>query len=134
SPRIMDEGSVTKTGAGTLELWGYNTYSSGTAIQQGALLGDSASFGTGPISISSGASLIFQQNVAGEFGSNVTGLGNLRKTGTADLKLSGANNISGSVAIEGGKLQVNGNIAGSVTVSPGATLGGNVNIGGNVTG
>jgi autotransporter-associated beta strand protein len=55
---IMGAGTVLKGGPGTAVLSGNNFYSGGTNLVEGTLLaGSSTAFGTGPIAISSGATL-----------------------------------------------------------------------------
>jgi len=53
-------GSLTKTGSGTLTLSGANTYTGGTTISAGTIFANNASgsvFGTGPVTVASGATL-----------------------------------------------------------------------------
>ncbi len=57
---LAGTGSLTKTGAGTLTLTGANTYSGGTTIGAGTvIIGNSSgsAFGTGDVTVSSGATL-----------------------------------------------------------------------------
>jgi len=58
-------------------------------------------------------------------------VGSLTKTGLGTMVLSGANTYSGLTRVQGGKLTVNGSIAGALQVDSGATLGGSGTIGGN---
>jgi len=135
SSNITGDGSLTKTGAGTLELWGYNYYSRGTSIEQGVLLGDRVSFGTGPITVNSGAAIHFRENgSSGEFAPIISGAGALIKDGVSTLTLSGTHAYTGGTTINGGKLLVNGSVAGPVIVNSGGILGGSGTINGNVSG
>jgi fibronectin-binding autotransporter adhesin len=55
---IMGAGTVFKRGTGTVVLTGNNFYSGGTNLAEGTLLaGSNTAFGTGPVAISSGATL-----------------------------------------------------------------------------
>ncbi len=132
SANIVGAGALTKSGAGNLNLWGFNSYSGGMTIAQGTLTGDSASFGTGPITVASGASIIFQQNVNGAFSSPISGMGGLVKSGSGSLTLTGNNSYSGGTIINAGKLVNNGSVAGPVTITSNGTLGGGGTINGNV--
>jgi autotransporter-associated beta strand protein len=61
-------------------------------------------------------------------------LGNLFKSGTGTLTLSGANTYYGLTTVNQGKLFINGSTAASdITVASGATLGGSGTLGGNAT-
>lgn len=62
----------------------------------------------------------------------VSGTGSLALSG-GQLTLSGANTYTGRTWVHGGKLVVNGSLAGALTVETGATLGGSGNISGNTT-
>jgi autotransporter-associated beta strand protein len=62
--------------------------------------------------------------------------GEITKTGSGTLLLSGANTYTGTTTVNNGTLVVNGsisNLAGNVTVGAGATLAGNGTIGGDTT-
>lgn len=66
----------------------------------------------------------------------VGGAGDLNKTGAGALTLAGANTYTGTTEVAAGSLFVTGDSSlatGAVTVASTATLGGNGNIGGNVT-
>lgn len=122
---------VTKIGAGTLILTGENTYAGGTEINEGRVIGNSRTFGTG--SIVNLGELIFQQDIDGIFGQGIGGSGALNKTGVGKLTITGDNAITGTTQVAQGMLQVDGNLGGSlVTVASGARLGGNGTIGGLV--
>jgi autotransporter-associated beta strand protein len=66
---------------------------------------------------------------------NPVGVGNLYKSGSATLTLTGSNTYSGTTAVAAGKLLVDGTNSGSgaVSVSSAATFGGIGSVGGNVT-
>lgn len=155
---VLDgDGRLNKTGAGKLTLSGANTYAGGTAVQAGTLTaGASQVLGTGPLNVSSGATLDlngYAQSVAALTGAGdvrlgsatlalgsgnsstlfsgaVSGAGGLRKQGTGALTLSGISTYTGTTQIDAGSLVVNGSIANSaVTVGSGARLGGSGTVG-----
>jgi outer membrane autotransporter protein len=99
---ISGSGSLAKAGAGTLTLSGTNTYSGGTTITAGRLVGNSASL---PGDIVNNAQLEFNQAADGTSSGAISGSGSLIKTGTGTLILSGANTYSGSTTVDQGTLQ-----------------------------
>jgi outer membrane autotransporter protein len=116
---------LAKTGRGTLVLSGANSYGGGTSIQQGAVVGNSGTFGSGGISIAANAQLIMDQGVEGSFGSGISGAGTFIKQGAGRLILGGSNPLTGGTFVTAGVLQVDGGLGGSpVTVRTGGTLGG----------
>jgi fibronectin-binding autotransporter adhesin len=131
-------GSISGTGSvtiedGVVEFMQSNSYSGGTTITGAALVGDSTSI-QGDILVNSGAAVDFFQFVDGTYAGDLTGSGTFYKLGTASLTLTGNNTFSGSTNLQEGRLVVNGVLNGEVSVSQGATLGGNATFGGNVIG
>jgi outer membrane autotransporter protein len=98
---ISGDGGLTKTGTGTLTLTGANSYTGGTTVEAGRLIGDTGSL-TGSI-VNDGA-VEFAQGSDGSFGGTVTGTGALIKSGTGTLTLTGANSYTGGTTVEAGKL------------------------------
>ncbi|WP_439533391.1 autotransporter domain-containing protein [Polymorphobacter sp.] len=128
---LVGSTGVTKIGEGTLVLTGVNTYTGGTVIEEGTVIGNSRTFGTG--GIANDGTLIFNQSFDGSFGSGISGEGSLTKTGTGRLIVTGTNTLTGATAVNQGLLQVDGNLGSSVvTVNTGARLGGVGTIGGLV--
>jgi len=108
---IAGTGSVTKSGFGALFLAGANTYSGGTIVSGGSLIGTTASLQGG---IQNNAQVVFSQNTNGTYAGAMSGTGSLVKLGAGTLTLSGANSYSGGTAIAGG---------GAVAVATDAALG-----------
>jgi autotransporter-associated beta strand protein len=107
-------GSLVKTGAGTLELDGANTYTGSTTISQGTLaLGASAALVSPNITIASGATL--------DVGAMSSGL-----TLPANAVLKGSGTINGSLTDNSGtSIQPGGNgVAGTLTITTNLTLNG----------
>jgi autotransporter-associated beta strand protein len=91
-------GRLAKLGPGTLTLTGTNTYSGGTSVDGGALIGTTSSL-QGPIANNS--LVVFDQAADGVYNGAMSGTGTLAKMGTGFLMLTGANTYSGGTLIAG---------------------------------
>ena len=141
---IAGSGGLTKTDLGALILSGNNTFTGGL-ILNGGLLGVSADANLGDPTnglLFTGGGLaatssftshrLFDFSGAGGIatGSGVTltltnalsGAGALAKTGTGVLDLTGASSYNGALSLNGGILQLDGSIAGTIAVGNGAKL------------
>lgn len=95
---VTGPGRISKSGDGRLSLSGVNDHTGGTFIQDGTLALEAANL-LGPIE--NNATLHFEQNVDGVFGGNISGSGQLIKSGPGLLRLSGTNSYSGGSTISG---------------------------------
>ena len=115
---VIQDGSgkvnLVKDGAGTLQLSGTNTYSGVTAVVDGTVqITGSGTLGAGnyggAIALSSGGTLEYWSNKMQTFSGDVSGGGNLTKTGTsATLTLSGANTYTGTTTVTAGTIYLTG--------------------------
>ena len=130
---ITGTGGLGKSGTGTLTLSGYNTYTGGTDVAEGALdVTSTGTLGRGDLNVASGASVTLgnaAQTVTGLTGAgNVTldgtsltiddggtdhafdgvlsGSGDLTKSGSGTQMLSGDNTYAGGTTITAGTLQI----------------------------
>jgi len=94
-------GSLTKTGTGVLALRAPNSYSGGTRILGGTLLGDTTSLQG---NIENNATLIFDQITSGTFAGSISGTGWLVKQNNGALTLTGSNSFTGGTWASGGTL------------------------------
>ena len=101
---ISGTGSLTKSGTSTLTLTGANSYSGGTTVSAGTLLGNSTSLQG---DIVNNSTVAFNQTVAGTYAGTMSGTGRLTKSGTGILILTGANTYSGGTTVSAGTLQGN---------------------------
>ncbi|EPZ9323245.1 autotransporter-associated beta strand repeat-containing protein, partial [Salmonella enterica subsp. enterica] len=115
-----DGQSLTKTGAGTLILNAENTYTGGTTISGGTLVATNVeALGTGDVTDNATLEL----NTGGDFTNNISGSGQVVKSGDETLTLSGANSYTGGTTISGGTLVAsNVEALGSGDVTDNATL------------
>jgi fibronectin-binding autotransporter adhesin len=105
---------------GTESLTGANTYTGGTMINAGTLKGNTVSLQG---NIVDNGNLEFDQASDGIYAGVLSGAGNFTKSGSGMLVLNGQNSFSGVTSIAAGTLEV-GDAA-----TPGASLGGAVNVG-----
>ncbi|BCH24969.1 outer membrane autotransporter barrel domain-containing protein [Mesorhizobium sp. L-8-3] len=98
---ISGTGALTKAGAGALTLSGANTYTGGTTISAGTLIGNTTSLQG---DFANNAALTFDQGTAGTFAGVISGTGTLTKAGAGALTLTGANTYTGGTTISAGTL------------------------------
>ncbi|EMA3546876.1 fibronectin-binding autotransporter adhesin ShdA [Salmonella enterica] len=99
-----DGSKLTKQGVGTLILSNTGNDYGDTVIDGGILAAkDAASLGTGDVTIAESATLALSQ---GTLDNNVTGEGQIVKSGSDELIVTGDNNYSGGTTISGGTLTV----------------------------
>ena len=126
--------ALVKQGNGVMVLSGNNSYTNTTTISAGTLqVGNGGTSGTlGSGSVANNSSLVFNRsdNYGGSISNAISGSGSLTVMG-GSLTLSASNSYLGLTRVQGGKLSVNGSIAGALQVDSGATLGGSGTIGGN---
>ncbi|EAM5214682.1 autotransporter-associated beta strand repeat-containing protein [Salmonella enterica] len=117
---ISGSGQVVKSGDETLTLSGSNTYTGGTLISDGTLVATSVdALGTGDVTNNATLEL----NTGGDFTNNISGSGQVVKSGDETLTLSGANSYTGGTTISGGTLVAsNVEALGSGDVTNNATL------------
>ncbi|MFD1474728.1 beta strand repeat-containing protein, partial [Ancylobacter polymorphus] len=116
---ISGDGSISKTGAGTLLLTGANTYSGGTSVNAGTLAGTTTSLQG---DIVNNASLVFDQTTNGTYSGALSGYGSLTKTGTGTVTLTASNSsYTGAVTISAGTLALSG--SGSLSTASSVTVG-----------
>jgi autotransporter-associated beta strand protein len=120
---ITTNGGLEKVGGAALTLLGTNTYSGGTTVTEGTLIGNTESLQG---NIVNNAEVIFDQTDTvgpGEYAGNLSGIGNVTKTGTEDLTLSGSNSYTGTTDVQEGRLIGDAEaIPTDVSVSSGATV------------
>ena len=129
---ISGTGSLTKAGAGILNLRGVNTYTGTTMLSAGTLqIGDGTVGNDGSIATSSGivnnGALIYNlsSTATRTYGNVISGTGSLTKAGGGILTLSGSNAFSGGVNLNAGELIISNSNAlssGTLNIAGGTTL------------
>ncbi|MEH3144174.1 MAG: autotransporter domain-containing protein [Methylobacterium frigidaeris] len=147
---VRPQGSL--VGNGTVTLTGINTYTGGTTLNNGVLaissdrnLGDASGGLTlrGGVlqttaaldirrAVTLGGQATIQTDAATTLAGTVGGGGSLTKSGASSLTLSGVLSYGGPTFVQAGSLYVNSELASSVTVGSGATLGGHGRVSGDV--
>ncbi|MDO3825040.1 autotransporter-associated beta strand repeat-containing protein [Salmonella enterica] len=98
---ISGSGQVVKSGDKMLTLSGANSYSGGTLISDGTLVASNVeALGTGDVTNNATLEL----NTGGDFTNNISGSGQVVKSGDETLTLSGSNTYTGGTIISGGTL------------------------------
>ena len=101
---ITGSGGLTKQGLGVLTLTGNNSYSGGTTVSAGALVGNSSSLQG---NILNNASVVFNQSGAGIYAGMMSGSGSLTLQGGGLLNLTGTNTYTGGTSVSGGLINFN---------------------------
>ncbi len=130
---VSGTGVLVQDGIGTTTLTAANTYTGGTLVRRGRLVGNTTSV-NGLVQIDSGATLELAEAATGTFAGELVGTGRFDKTGAGLLTLTAnSSGFRGGTIVRAGQLRVSGNLSRSVvTVQSGATLSGNGLIGGLV--
>jgi outer membrane autotransporter protein len=132
---ISGSGVLVQDGAGTTRLTGANTYTGGTLVNRGRLVGD---IGALQGTIITNAVLEFAMPANGTFAGAVGGTGRVEKTGAGILTYRGdGRSLTGPFAVLGGGLHLDGPNGGRldravVKLAAGTTLSGSGLIGGLV--
>ena len=120
-------------GTGKLILLGSNTYTGGTTVVAGTLVGTTISLQG---SITNNATLVFNQATDSTYAGTINGTGLVGKSGSGQLTFSSIYVTSGPIAVNQGTLVLPSGVAGGgpLAVSSGATLEATGLIGRAVTG
>jgi autotransporter-associated beta strand protein len=100
---ISGSGSVVKLGGGELTLSGANTYSGGTTVSAGILIGTTASL-QGDIVVAAATTLIFDDPSGGTYAGVISGNGAVEKRGAGSVIFTGANTYTGGTTVSAGSL------------------------------
>ncbi len=124
---FSDSSAMSVAAGGTLMLDG-NSVTVGSLVSEGAVSNGSATAATltaGGDNTSTTFSGNMQDGAAGTLG--------YTKVGTGTNTLSSANGLTGTTAVDGGRLELTGSVGGALAVANGATLGGEGSAAGAVT-
>jgi autotransporter-associated beta strand protein len=109
---ISGNGAVEKRDAGTVIFTGANTYSGGTTVSAGILVGTTTSLQG---NVANSSALVFDDASGGTYAGTISGTGTVEKTGAGTVVFTGSNSYTGATTIAAGTLQVgNGGAAGTL--------------------
>ncbi|WP_146151045.1 autotransporter outer membrane beta-barrel domain-containing protein [Allosphingosinicella deserti] len=115
---LTGQAALVKSDLGTLVLSGANSYTGGTLVEAGTLVGDLNSLHG---DIANNSTLVFDVAANGTFGGSVTGAGATIKSGAGALTLAGANATNWQVSA-GSLITTSKLFAGNVDLKAGAAL------------
>ncbi|VWX59718.1 Outer membrane protein IcsA autotransporter (fragment) [Burkholderiales bacterium 8X] len=123
---ISGSGLFRKLGPSAMALSGDNTYTGGTFVDEGTLVGNSRSFGSGPIALQ--GNLVLNQVTDGAMNNSISGgpLNFILKQGAGALTLNGPSSFSMPFSLKQGRVNVGSNTALGTSVlnmDDGTTLG-----------
>ncbi|QHL90472.1 autotransporter domain-containing protein [Sphingomonas changnyeongensis] len=110
---ISGTGQLVKSGAGTLTLTGTNSHQGGTTVEAGRLVASTTTLGG---NVTNNGVFELAQTSNGTFSGAISGTGQLVKSGTGTLTLTGTNSHQGGTTIEAGRL-----VASTTTLSGNVT-------------
>ena len=119
---LSGAGSVEKHGTAALTLTGVNTYTGGTSIVAGSLLGAPSAIPGDDVADGATLELIANSGMSEAFTAELSGLGTLDKSGLDKLILVGNNTIANLHVIEGVLSGDVASLSGDVTIDAGAVL------------
>jgi len=118
---MSGSGDLTKSGVGTLNLTGANTYTGMTYVNAGILQLTSANIQR---DITNNATVIFNQDQDGAWNGVMSGSGALIKKGSGVLGLAGNSTHTGGTTIDSGEIYLTGKLAGTTQIEINGTLSG----------
>ncbi len=119
SGTITGNGSLTLAGSGEITLSGVNTYSGGTTVSAGKLIGAAGVGIQGDIV--NDAEVVFTGS--GTYAGNMSGAGLMTKTGAGDLLLTGSSSYAGGTNLnEGNLVGTTDSLFGTITGSSGTIV------------
>jgi len=125
SGSISGMADVTKIGTGTLTFSGSNTYDGVTTVSAGTLRAAPQNLPNETTSsIVNDAELILDTGGTSTYKGVISGTGNLTKSGSGTVGLTGDHTFTGTTSITGGRLDVDGSLATGVDVGASGVLGG----------
>jgi fibronectin-binding autotransporter adhesin len=110
--------ALVKSGAGTVTLSGANSYTGGTSVQAGTLVGDAASIRG---DLTNNGTVVFNQAVDATFAGNIGGTGATVKGGLGALTLAGTSTLDWQV-LAGGLTSAADRFTGDVAIGSGASF------------
>ncbi|WP_352883335.1 autotransporter outer membrane beta-barrel domain-containing protein [Mesorhizobium sp. M1396] len=118
SGNITGDGLINKDGAGTLTLSGNNSYTGGTRILAGTLVGNAASIRG---DIGNAGTVVFDQTADASFAGDISGTGAMVKDGAGTLTLAGTSLLDWTID-QGGLVSAAERFGGDVSIGAGGSF------------
>ena len=130
---VINSGTITATGGANAITFGATTGRGTLELRAGSVINGNVVAGAGTLDTLTLGGTTDSTFDLSAIGAKYQGFDRFSKTGTSTWTVSGTSAATGPWTVSAGKLALNGEVTGNMTVSAAGTLGGNATVNGNVT-